>query len=170
MNETIWILLFLQHSFWQEKKTGAMIIIERNDRLQGLTSSGSEIKANIDRELLISIFQKSSPLHDGAVVIGNNTILSAGCYVPNLSDDISQTRGYGSRHRAGLGISEESDAAVIIVSEEKGTVSLAYGAHLHHRLKEKGLKDKLHHFYRHHTIDNDSMGTRSKGRAGEAKT
>ena len=138
-------------SILSKEKTGAIIIIEKNDRLQGLLRSGSEINANIDRELLLSIFQKTSPLHDGAVVVGNNMLLSAGCYISSLSDDLNQIRGYGSRHRAGLGISEESDAAVIIISEEKGAISLAYQARIKHRLSEKVLKEELYRIYRRQT-------------------
>ena len=129
------------------QKIGAIIIIEKNDRLEGLTRSGSKLNATIDEDLLVSLFQKTSPLHDGAVIVGNNKILSAGCYVPFLSTDIAQTKGYGSRHRAALGISEQSDAVAVIVSEEKKKLGLAYNSRLYPTLTEKGLRDRLYRIY-----------------------
>ena len=125
-------------------KIGGIIIIEKNDRLRGLIRSGTILNANINKDLLISIFQKKSPLHDGAVLVGNNMIISAGNYIYHLSDDIKQIKEHGSRHRAGLGISEESDVVVVIVSEEKGNISLAHQAKIKHNLKDKQLKKEIY--------------------------
>ncbi len=133
--------------FLAKEKIGGIIIIEKNDRLRGLIRSGPVINANVDKQLLISIFQKKSPLHDGAVLVGNNMIISAGNYISNLSDDIKQIRGHGSRHRAGLGISEESDAIVVIISEEKGTISLAHQAKIKHKLSGEQLEKEIYKIY-----------------------
>jgi len=129
------------------ESTGPSISTERNGHLQNLVRSGTEIKANITRELLISIFRRDSPLHEGAAIVGNNQILSAGCYIPNLSDRMQLSKEYGSRHRAGLGISEQCDAAVIIVSEETGKVSLAHDSDFSPALSNDQLTEKLYQIF-----------------------
>ncbi len=103
-------------------KTGAIITIENNDNLDNLRTDGVKLDANISAALIISIFNKNSPLHDGAVVIRGNRIYYASTYYKITKRSIDAK--YGSRHRAGLGISEVSDATTIIVSEETGGVSI----------------------------------------------
>ncbi|AZZ65259.1 hypothetical protein DMC14_000345 [Metamycoplasma phocicerebrale] len=104
-------------------KTGALITIENNDNLDNLRTDGVILDANISAALLISIFNKQSPLHDGAVIIRNNKIYYAATYYKITKKSINNK--YGARHRAGMGISESSDATTIIVSEENGGVTVA---------------------------------------------
>lgn len=106
-------------------KIGALIAFEGNDTLTEIVDSGVVLNAQVQRKLILSIFEKTSPLHDGAMVIANNRIKAASCFVPQLSTEIDKQKNYGSRHLAGLGLSEETDAFVIIVSEETGKISVA---------------------------------------------
>ncbi|MBN4089236.1 diadenylate cyclase [Mycoplasma enhydrae] len=109
--------------YLSKTKTGALITIENNDNLDSLRTDGVILDANISAALLISIFNKNSPLHDGAVVIRNNKIHYAATYYKITKKSINNK--YGARHRAGMGISETSDAITIIVSEENGGVTVA---------------------------------------------
>lgn len=108
--------------FLSRTKTGALITIENNDNLDNLRTDGVKLNADISSSLIISIFNKNSPLHDGAIVIRNGKILYASTYYKITKKSIDNK--YGSRHRAGLGISEVSDAVTIVVSEETGGVSI----------------------------------------------
>ena len=105
-------------------KTGALIVFERDIKIQDIIETGVEINSVVSPQLLVNIFVPNTPLHDGAVVIANNQILSAACILP-LTDDKEMARGLGTRHRAAIGISKESDAIVVVVSEETGKVSVA---------------------------------------------
>lgn len=102
--------------------TGALIVIERDEQLSDVQSSGIPINATITSQLLINIFEKNTPLHDGAVLIRNNKILAATCILP-LSNNLSISKELGTRHRAALGVSENTDAIVLVVSEETGSIS-----------------------------------------------
>lgn len=108
--------------FLSKTKTGAIITIENKDNLDNLRTDGVKIDANISSSLIISIFNKNSPLHDGAIIIRNGRILYAATYYKITRKSIDNK--YGSRHRAGLGISEVCDATTIIVSEETGEISI----------------------------------------------
>lgn len=105
-------------------KTGALIVIARDHDLSQYSETGIKIGGKITNQLLINIFEKNTPLHDGAVIIENDEIVSATCYLP-LSDSVSISKELGTRHRAGMGISEVTDSIVIIVSEENGSISIA---------------------------------------------
>ncbi|MBM4145164.1 MAG: TIGR00159 family protein [Nitrospira sp.] len=106
------------------KKVGALIAIERDTSLKDFVEIGTTLDAKVSKEVLLSIFHPTSPIHDGAVVIKGNRIVAAGCFLPiTMSSDIS--KALGTRHRAGMGLSEETDAVVIIVSEETGAISTA---------------------------------------------
>jgi diadenylate cyclase len=107
-----------------EKKWGALIVIQRETGLRSYKESGTPLKAEVSTGLLLSIFNPGSPLHDGAVIIQNDIIESAGCILP-LSESTTINPGMGTRHRAGLGLSEETDAIIILVSEETARVSIA---------------------------------------------
>ena len=109
-----------------EVKTGALIVVEQNIILQEYEKTGIAMDSLISSQLLINIFEHNTPLHDGAVIVRNNRIVSATCYLP-LSDNLELNKSLGTRHRAGVGISEVSDALTIIVSEETGKVSYTYG-------------------------------------------
>lgn len=106
-----------------KNKIGAIITIESNDRLDNLRTDGTIIDANISSSLIISIFNKNSPLHDGAIIIRNNKIIYASTYYKISKKSINNK--YGARHRAAMGISENSDATTIIVSEETGGITIA---------------------------------------------
>lgn len=124
-------------------KTGALIVIERKESLKDYERTGIEVDGMITSQLLINIFEHNTPLHDGAVIIRGNRIVSATCYLP-LSDNMEISKELGTRHRAGVGISEATDALTIIVSEETGNVSVTYEGKLYRNLDANGLKEKLH--------------------------
>ncbi len=114
-----------------KRKIGALIVIERLDLVDELVTEGQRLEGNPTAELLLSIFQKESPLHDGAVIIRRGRITQAACYLP-LSSAEKLPKEWGTRHRAALGLSERSDAWVIVVSEERGEVSVARGGQMTH--------------------------------------
>lgn len=125
-----------------ESKTGALIVIERGTHLGEYMNSGTALDANVSSELLKNIFVPNTPLHDGAVIIRDNKIITAGCVLPltanpNLSSEL------GTRHRAALGLSETSDAVIIVVSEETGKISLAMNGSLMRNLNEASLSKAL---------------------------
>ena len=129
-----------------KKKIGALIVLERETGLKDIIETGIKIKGIVTAELLINIFMPRSPLHDGAVIIRGNTIAAAGCFLP-LTENPNLSKELGTRHRAGLGITEVSDAVVIIISEETGVISLAHNGKLTRYLDEKTLRSTLLNFY-----------------------
>ena len=123
-------------------KTGALIVIERSTKLGDIIKSGTLVNANINSFLIRNIFFNKAPLHDGAMVIRDGRIYSAGCFLPlSTNDDI--IKDLGTRHRAAIGMSENSDAVVIVVSEETGTISIACEGHLHRNFSYNSLKTVL---------------------------
>ena len=123
-------------------KTGALMVLERNESLAEYEKTGIAIDAAVSSQLLINIFEHNTPLHDGAVIFRGDRIVSATCYLP-LSDNRSLSKALGTRHRAGVGISEATDSLTVIVSEENGKVSVAYGGELFSSLTQEGLREKL---------------------------
>lgn len=123
-------------------KTGALIVIECKQPLGDFERTGIAVDALVSSQLLINIFEHNTPLHDGAVIIRGNRVVSATCYLP-LSDNLSLDKNLGTRHRAGVGISEVTDAVTIVVSEETGKVSVAYKGELTRNLDADGLKEEL---------------------------
>lgn len=123
-------------------KTGALIVIEQEINLQDYINTGIDIDAFVSNQLLVNIFEHNTPLHDGAVIIRGNRIVSATCYLP-LSDNMDLSKELGTRHRAGAGISEATDAFVIIVSEETGKVSIAHNGQLVRNVDGEYLRNKL---------------------------
>lgn len=124
------------------KRHGALIVFERNDGLRDYMEIGIPINASVSAELVETIFLPTSPIHDGAVIIQGETIVSAGCFLP-LSINPLLTKEFGTRHRAGLGITEETDAVCIIVSEETGNISFAVNGHIQRFLDSKSLEGLL---------------------------
>lgn len=124
------------------KRTGALIVIERLTGLDDIAASGTRLDARLSAELLGTIFQSGSPLHDGAALLHGETITSAACILP-LSQTDSLPRTVGTRHRAALGLSEATDAITIVVSEETGNVSLAYNGTMNSILQPKLLADEI---------------------------
>lgn len=109
-------------SVLSKEKTGGLIVIERKNGLENYVQTGTRLDANVHSDLIYSIFQQKSPLHDGAVIIKENTLLAAGCFLP-LSKNVDIDKHLGTRHRAAIGISEVSDAVVVTISEETGKIS-----------------------------------------------
>lgn len=123
-------------------KTGALIVIEQNENLSEYERTGIEVDAIVTNQLLINIFEKNTPLHDGAVIVRGNRVISATCYLP-LSDNLRLSKDLGTRHRAGIGMSEVTDSMTVIVSEETGKISVAYMGELRRGLDAEGLKKQL---------------------------
>ena len=123
-------------------KTGALIVVEQSITLAEYERTGIPIDAIVSSQLLINIFEHNTPLHDGAIIITENRITSATCYLP-LSDNMELSKELGTRHRAAVGISEATDSLTIIVSEETGKVSIAYTGHLYRNINADTLKEKL---------------------------
>lgn len=121
---------------------GALVVIERETGLQDFVATGVQINADITRQLLINIFFPNSPLHDAAVVIGNNRILAASVVLP-LTDNISASSQLGTRHRAAIGVTEESDALAVVVSEETGQMSVSHSGRLIRNLDQDRLRRVL---------------------------
>ena len=122
-------------------RTGALIVIEQTSPLQEYARTGIDMDALVTSQLLINIFEKNTPLHDGAVIIRNNRVVAATCYLP-LSEN-RMDKNLGTRHRAGVGISEVTDSLTIIVSEESGEISLAYRGALTRNVSEDYLRERL---------------------------
>ncbi len=124
------------------RKIGALIVIERDTSLKDFVEIGTNLDARVSKELLLSIFHPSSPIHDGAVIIKGNRIAAAGCFLPiTLSSDLSKS--LGTRHRAGIGLTEETDAVAIIISEETGLISFALGGKIEEKIDMGTLRDML---------------------------
>jgi diadenylate cyclase len=125
-----------------EKHIGALVVIERNTGLKNYVESGTIINAVVSEELIRTIFHPLTPLHDGAIIIQGVVISAAACYLP-LSDSKQLKKYHGTRHRAALGIAEETDALVLVVSEETGIVSLVVNGNMYSRIKENELKNMI---------------------------
>ena len=123
-------------------KTGALIVLEQNETLEEYERTGIDLDALVSSQLLINIFEHNTPLHDGAVIIKGDKIRSATCYLP-LSENLSLSKALGTRHRAGVGISEVTDSVTIIVSEETGKISIAQRGRLRHNVQEEELRTCL---------------------------
>lgn len=123
-------------------RTGGLIVIERDIQLEDIMDSGVKIGADVSPQLIVNLFVPKTPLHDGAIIISKNKIASAACILP-LSDDKKINKGLGTRHRAALGISTETDAIAVVISEETGKISIAKDGNLIVDLKEEALKNIL---------------------------
>ena len=123
-------------------KTGALIVMQRDIQLDDITSTGVEMNSDVSPQLLVNIFVPNTPLHDGAVIISNGKILSAACILP-LADSRDISKEFGTRHRAALGISKESDAIAVVVSEESGKISIAKDGNLIVDVNDEVLKRVL---------------------------
>jgi diadenylate cyclase len=123
-------------------KTGALIVVEQAIHLNEYESTGIQMDCLVSRQVLINIFEHNTPLHDGAIIVRGDRIISATCYLP-LSDNMGLSKDLGTRHRAAVGMSEISDAMIIVVSEETGAVSVAQGGRLYRNIGEKQLREML---------------------------
>lgn len=132
-------------------RTGALIVIEQDMMLEEYIRTGIEVDGIVTNQLLINIFEHNTPLHDGAVIVRENRVVAATCYLP-LSDNINLSKELGTRHRAGVGISEVTDSFTIIVSEETGAVSIAVGGEILRNIDKESLRNKLE-FLRKKTVE-----------------
>ncbi len=146
-----------------ETKTGALIVIERLTKLGDIEKTGTTFNADPNAALIKNIFFNKAPLHDGALIISDNKIVAAGCFLPlSQRDDIIQD--LGTRHRAAIGMSENSDAIVIVVSEETGTISLALNGELKRNFDYTSLKNQLYAL-----LINESKSPRSSRKSEEGE-
>lgn len=128
------------------KRIGALIVLERDTDLSTIVEMGTELEAKVTKEILISIFLPYSPIHDGAAIIRNGRIAAAGCFLPlTLSPNISKS--FGTRHRAAIGLTEESDAIVVVVSEETGEISVVSSGEIEHNADAATLRKTLQNIF-----------------------
>lgn len=125
-----------------EARRGALIVFPRNLQLKSIIDSGTKLNADVSTALIVSVFEHDTPLHDGAMIIRGSKVLAAGCYLP-LSGQADIRESFGTRHRAALGMAEESDAVIIIVSEETGAISLAYNGSLYYEIDVPVVKNTV---------------------------
>ncbi|MBR1901346.1 MAG: diadenylate cyclase CdaA [Lachnospiraceae bacterium] len=144
------------------ERTGALIVIEQNENLHEYERTGIEIDALVTSQLLINIFEHNTPLHDGAVIVRGDRVTAATCYLP-LSDNKSLSKALGTRHRAGVGVSEMTDSFTIIVSEETGGISAAYKGELQRNITEKVLRDRLVELQNKAVVQKKKRRTRRAG-------
>ncbi|MBI5213430.1 MAG: TIGR00159 family protein [Nitrospirae bacterium] len=143
------------------RKIGALIVIERDVSLKDYVEIGTPLDAKVSKELLLSIFHPTSPIHDGAVVIRGNRVVAAGCFLPiTLGTEVS--KALGTRHRAGIGVTEETDAVAIIVSEETGTISVSIQGKLDTHIDMGTLRDMLTDLFTESKKEKEFKGKKSK--------
>lgn len=123
-------------------KTGALMLFEQNESLSDYDSTGISVNADITKQLIINIFEKNTPLHDGALTFRNDRVAFGTCYLP-LSENMEISKDLGTRHRAALGASENKDCYIVVVSEETGAISVAYKGQLYHNISERKLREFL---------------------------
>jgi diadenylate cyclase len=143
-----------------KNKIGALLVLERETGLSDYIETGIQVDGIVSNEFLINIFIPNTPLHDGAAILRGNRVMAAGCLLP-LTEDRSLNKELGTRHRAAIGLTEQSDAVVVVVSEETGTISLARGGHLQRHLDMETLKNLLRPlFTTKHTTLSDFLNWR----------
>ncbi len=124
------------------RRRGALIVFPRRVGIKNIIESGAKINAEISSSLILTIFGYDTPLHDGAIIVQNGKIISAGCFLP-LSEQVDIRRSFGTRHRAALGIAEDTDSVTLVVSEETGALSLSYDSNLYYDLGTKEINRRL---------------------------
>lgn len=140
-----------------ERRNGALVVIERNVGLRNFVETGTRLDARASAELLVTLFSPSSPLHDGAVILREETVIAAACILP-LSSNPRTPGSLGTRHRAALGLSEETDAAIVVVSEQTGDISVAYRGAMKQRLDEGALRSELSRIFRIRPDEEEAAG------------
>ena len=128
-----------------ERRIGALIVIERLEGLRNYIENGIELDAVVSVDLLINLFTPDTPTHDGAVIVQEDRLAAAACFLPLTQSEKLSTE-LGTRHRAALGITEETDAVAVVVSEETGQISIAFGGEMIRDLESKDLRNRLHQF------------------------
>src|SRR5216683_448243 len=166
-------------NLFSQNQTGALIVIEREIGLRTYVESGVSLEAHLSYDLLATIFRPSAPLHDGAVIVHGDRIVAAACFLPLSMNPVLSTQ-LGTRHRAGIGITEETDAIAVIVSEETGGISLALAGKIERDISVESLRDRLSRLLRTYVApavlptpvpdgDNSSDLTRDNSLAGEVQ-
>jgi len=130
-----------------QRRHGGLIVVERNVGLRNFVETGTRIDAKVSAELLVTLFSPGSPLHDGAVILREDAVVAAACILP-LSANPRTAAMFGTRHRAALGLTEETDAAVVVVSEQTGGISVAFRGKLKQQLSEGELRSELARIFR----------------------
>ncbi|MDR2841743.1 MAG: diadenylate cyclase CdaA [Spirochaetaceae bacterium] len=125
-----------------QQRRGMLVVFPRRTNLKNIVETGTRINGEISSTLIVTVFQFDGPLHDGAMVIQNGKIIAAGCFLP-LSEQQDIKKSFGTRHRASLGMSEQSDAVVLVVSEETGAISISYEGQLYYDLSPNAIQTKL---------------------------
>ncbi len=125
-----------------EQRRGALLVFPRRVNIKHIADTGTRLNAELSSSLIITVFAYDTPLHDGALIVQNGRIAAAGCFLP-LSEQQDIRKSFGTRHRAALGLSEETDAVILIVSEETGALSLAYDSKLYYDLPSITVQRKL---------------------------
>ena len=143
------------------RRIGALIVLERNTKIGDIVRTGAEIDSTVSSELLINIFTPNTPLHDGAVIIRENRVLAARCILP-LTHNETLSREFGTRHRAALGLSESSDAAVVVVSEETGKISFTLNGNMSRNYTEETLKKVILKFLSPEGIAKENVSAKWK--------
>ncbi|WP_078593105.1 diadenylate cyclase CdaA [Evansella clarkii] len=151
-------------NYMGKRRIGALITLERGTGLNDYVETGIQLNAKLTSELLINVFIPNTPLHDGAVIVKNNEIMAAGCYLP-LSENPFISKELGTRHRAALGVSEVTDSVTLVVSEETGGISITKNGELHRNLDEDSLRTLLEN----ELLKNDTANTSSRWQWGGKK-
>jgi diadenylate cyclase len=139
--------IVLAANLFSQNQTGALIVIEREIGLRTYIESGVSLDARLSYDLLATVFRPSAPLHDGAVIVQRDRIAAAACFLPLSMNPVLSTQ-LGTRHRAAIGITEETDAVAVIISEETGTISMAVAGSIERELTVEGLRERLSHLLR----------------------
>ena len=173
--------IVLAANLFCQNQTGALIVIEREIGLRTYIESGVPLDARLSYDLLATIFRPSAPLHDGAVIIQNDRIAAAACFLPLSMNPVLSTQ-LGTRHRAGIGVTEETDAIAVIVSEETGSISLAVAGKIERDLSVEQLRDRLGELLRRYVPastlptpisisgeDSATSGAESLSRSGDSR-
>ena len=143
-------------TYCKSQRIGALCVLQRDTSLKEVWRTAVMLKADITEELLISIFWPGTPLHDGAVVMDQQSIVAAGCYLP-LTEKTDISRWYGTRYRAALGVTEMSDAIALVVSEERGEITAAVAGHFSKPLSEAQLKKICNHYFSFESKESNFM-------------
>ncbi len=146
---------------FSEKRIGALIVFTKKTGLQGIVEKGIEIDSILSTEVLEAIFNPSSPIHDGAVIVSTDRITAAGCLLP-LTERTDLQKLFGTRHKAAIGLSEETDSVIVVVSEENGNVSIAHEAMLYYGLKPQKFKVSLKNFLSTQIVDDELKNKKNK--------
>lgn len=132
-------------------KRGALIVFPRHIDIKSIIDSGTKMNADLSSALICTVFDHDTPLHDGALIVNGGRIIAASCYLP-LSEQTGINAAFGTRHRAALGLAEQSDAVIIVVSEETGAISLAYNANIYYDLDTSTIKETLLALLSYHDV------------------